>query len=143
MDNFHAINWYEKQKAKQKESHRKHDITLINRQLNNILQHIEHEIEKDRFQVQERAMNRHLVQSSIWRMGYANNFENTDVAIEQAVFIYLLVSATESIPDYRLKEVEGIMRRFGNTDWGKYGEFNRRIAVIRTQNKEIDLSVMY
>lgn len=143
MDNYFAVNWYEKQKSRREESIRNQDTSDINRQLNNILQQIESKIEKERFQLQEQSVQRHLVQSSIWQLGYRNNFENPQVAIEQAVLIYLVVLATESIPDYRLREVEGIMRRFGNIDWGQYGEFNRRIQRIGRKNKEINLSIMY
>ena len=93
----YAMNWYQDQQKKKENNYQKGQISSINRNIQDILHRLESEIDKDKVAVQEKHINRHLVSCLIWRMGYINNFESERVALEQGVFLQLILKLSESI----------------------------------------------
>lgn len=93
MDFTHrdAMNWYQNQEKKREDNYKNNQIGLINKNLQNILHQMEREIDKSRVEMQEKHINRQLQSCHIWNIGYINNFENKKIALEQGVFIQLLL----------------------------------------------------
>lgn len=135
----YAMNWYQDQQKKKENNYQKGQISSINRNLQDILHRLESEIDKDKVAVQEKHINRHLVSCLIWRMGYINNFESERVALEQGVFLQLILKLSESgnLKHYE-SQVERYMRNLGNIDWSLFLEFSRRKQAIQriTDNSE-------
>lgn len=137
MNHFYAHQWYENEQKKKEEFRKSQEISLINRNLQNILHRMERWFDRKDYEEEARAVNRLLVQSHIWDMTYANNFENEQVAFEQGLLIYTIL-IRESFEDKHclLNEVDRFMRQLGNIDWGLYVEYGRRKQIISKGNPD-------
>jgi len=135
--NHFAINWYEKEKKAKEEQYSKSQISLLNRQLQSLLNTIEHQIEKGDYQLQVNCAERILVSSSIWNIRYANNMENKEVVVEQGVLLSLIIEMEKSIShrNHIQQELDRCMRQLGNIDWGLYGSYGKRVQMIRHYDK--------
>lgn len=133
MDNYFAVKWYEDQQKKRENSYQNGQISLLNRNLQNVLHQIQDKIDIDKYKLQEGHVNRKLVSCHVWNIGYANNFESKEIAVEQAIFISLILHLEEAIENrrYLQQEVDRYMRQLGNFDWALYGEFGRRKQMIQ------------
>ena len=124
---LYGLKWYEEQEKKRKDRQEKSEVSLINRNLQNILRSVEKEIDKSQVKAQEGHINNLLISSNIWNMSYANNFENKKIALEQGIFIHLLLQMVNSDKRKRLEvEVDRFMRQLGNIDWSLYLEYAER-----------------
>lgn len=127
MSNFHSVHWFMQQQEKKKEAQEGRDVHLINRQLQQVLHEIESYVDKSTYQREANLVNRHLVQSSVWRITYVNNMENKQVALEQALFILTILSKEElERKTIWEREVDNQMRRLGDVDWGLYLTYGSR-----------------
>jgi len=90
MDNYFAHQWYQKEQKKKEDAHRANTISLINRNLNNLLSRLSNKIDKDVYDDIVSSLEQVLVSSGIWHLQYRNNFENPKVAIAQASLISLI-----------------------------------------------------
>ncbi|WCK57024.1 hypothetical protein PP175_27940 (plasmid) [Aneurinibacillus sp. Ricciae_BoGa-3] len=129
---MHHLDWWQQQQQKKADAMRGNDIFLINQSLQRVLQQVQQHINREDYRKEAQKVQRYLVQCSVWKIGYRNNMENENVALEQALFIQLILSK-EEIPHkaHLQKEVDRFMRQLGNLDWGMYGEYNRRKQSIR------------
>jgi hypothetical protein len=140
--NYFAVKWYEDQQQKKKDNYERGQVSLLNRNLQNILHQIEDKISKEYYEAQEKNINRKLVSSHLWNIGFLNNLENKEIALEQGVFLTLILHLEDSISNraYLQQEVERYMRQLGDIDWGMYGEFNRRKhSILRIKDKTTEL----
>lgn len=123
---MHHLDWWMQQEEKKKDRIKANDVSLLNRELQLMLHRIENEINKEKYERETRQAERHLVQTSIWNIGYMNNLENPDVVLTQGLFIaYILKNELMEAKGYYERELDGIMRRFGNVDWAMYLEYGR------------------
>lgn len=106
MDTF-AIEWWKKEEQKRKERRNAGEAQIINRVLSGLIQELRYKFVKDESIYDEgvNKANRHLVQSTIWNVGYLNNLENPIVAVLQYYFI-LAILEKENIEDTRYYEHE-------------------------------------
>ncbi|WCK57402.1 hypothetical protein PP175_25380 (plasmid) [Aneurinibacillus sp. Ricciae_BoGa-3] len=129
---MHPFDWYQEQEKQREDSMKANAISLINRDLQRVLHRVEQHINREDYEKEAQQVNRHLVQSSIWRLGYRNNMENENVALEQALFIQQVLLKEELPNKHDLQqEVDTLMRRLGNVDWGLYGQYNRRKQMLK------------
>jgi len=137
MNHFYAHQWYEKEQKRKEEFQKKQNISLINRNLQRILHQMEGSIHREDYEKEASVVNRMLIQSHIWNMTYANNFENGQVAVEQGLLIYTILMR-ESLENktYYLNEVERYMRQLAHVDYNLYLEYGRRKQVISRKEKE-------
>lgn len=127
-----VLNWHLQQQRKRENEMNKNDIFLINQELKQLLQQVQSFINLDDFETEVREANRYIIQSSIWNVAYLNNLENKKVAVEQAKLIRTILKRNEMIPRGRSIEiqVEGLMRRLGNIDWGIYNDYRRVVQYL-------------
>lgn len=102
-----GLNWYEKQQRQREERRKKSETSLLNR---NVQQLIQRMIGLSEAEVPEEWVleaNRHLVQSSILHLSYANNFESPKVVAVQLLFGRKLVTLIdENNRNYFLNELD-------------------------------------
>lgn len=87
-----GLNWYEKQQRQREERRKKSETSLLNR---NVQQLIQRMIGLSEAEVPEEWVleaNRHLVQSSILFLSFANNYESPRVVAVQLIFGRKLVT---------------------------------------------------
>jgi len=137
MNQF-LMDWHENEKRKKEDRYEKNQLSILNRNLQRILHQIERKIEKDLYKRQEQHVDRQLVSSHIWNLGYLNNLESKKVALEQGVFISLILHCEESLEErtYLKREVERFMSQLGHFDYSLVGEFNRRKQLISRMAKQ-------
>lgn len=141
-----AMSWHKKQEKKREENYQNNQVTLINKNLQNILHQIEKEIDKSEVEMQEKHINRQLVSCHIWKIGYANNFENKKIALEQGVFVQLLLQLSDLERSKHIEvKVDKLMLELGNTDWHLYLEYARRKQAIQriTSTEEEKITKLY
>lgn len=121
------IDWWMKEQEKKKDLVRANEIALINRQLQELLHRIAHKIDRAKYKKEaDQAGRGKLVQCSIWNITYRNNMENPDVALSQGLLISYILKHEEMENKSRFQEeVDILMRRLGNVDWGLYLEYGR------------------
>ena len=127
---MHHLDWYHKQEEKRKDSRRRNDISLINQELKSLLQRAQSFINREDYKEEARMANRVVQQSSIWNIGYINNMESERVAVEQALLLKVILKRDgENIRHGKAmdSEVDYVMRRLGNVDWGIYTTYNQRL----------------
>lgn len=131
MDSF---SWYQQQEEERKNRQKANDILLINQQLQSLLHEVQHKInnwKKYDAVANQLEWEHRVTQSSLWRLSWANNFENEQVALAQGLLIVHILK-NESLENKRQWEqrVDVLMRRLGNVDWGiylQYGKLKSRI----------------
>lgn len=138
MHQHFAIQWYEDQKRRREERYENGQVSILNRRLQKVLNQIRPYIDEEVYERQIEQVNRHLYYAHIWRIENATDLERKEVAVEQAVFISLILHLEESIENrhYLQDEVDRIMRQLGNFDWGMYGEYGRRKQYIYHAKKD-------
>lgn len=123
MYNIDPYAWYERDRKKKKERERANDISLINRQLQQLLNEVKHKINWKKYEKVANILEyRHRVkQSSLWNLSWANNFEDKEVALAQGVLIYHIIK-NEELTDSALylHRVDKLMKRLGSVDSGVY-----------------------
>ncbi|PLS19299.1 hypothetical protein CVD28_02480 [Bacillus sp. M6-12] len=126
---MHHLNWYHQQQEKKKDQMKKNDISLINQELKRLLQRLQSFINREDYEKEARKANRYVVQSSIWNVGYRNNMESEQVAVQQALLIQAILKREEEAPHSRAiqEETERLMRRLGNVDWSVYTDYRRQV----------------
>lgn len=129
---MHHLDWHHNQQVKKQKHMKSNDIFLINQDLKRLLQRIQSFINRQDYECEARKANRHIIQSSIWNVGYRNNMESEQVAVQQAILIQTILKREEELPHSRAIEdkTEQLMRRLGNVDWSVYTEYRRHIQHI-------------
>ncbi|RKO61886.1 hypothetical protein, partial [Caldibacillus debilis] len=121
--------WWMDEEKKRKEQQRKNDLVLINRQLQRLVKNVEQNIERTHYEEVTRQLeNRYqVVQSSLWNLSWANNFESERVAVAQGLLIaHILKHEDFEGKGHVENKTKALMRRLSNVDWGAYQEFIRR-----------------
>lgn len=140
--NHNAISWHQNQGKKRKDNYENNQIALINKNLQNILYQIEREVDKSKVELQEKHINRQLVSCHIWRIGYVDNFQNKKIALEQGVFIQLLLQLFDLERSKHIEvSVDQLMLGLGNIEWQLYIEYARRKQAIRRLSNNIELEI--
>lgn len=140
------MKWYQDQQEKKNNSYEKGQISLLNKHLQRIFYQVADQIDKSKYQLQENHINRKLSHCHVWNIKYLNNEESKEIAVEQAVFLTLILHLETSILNRRhlQEEVDRYMRQLGNFDWAMYGEYGRRTQIVkRIQDKEKSLKHIY
>lgn len=110
MNNNHfAMQWWMKEEEKRKNRQHSNQTHLINNQLSNAIMRLSADVDRADYEAFEHEYNRHLVQSGIWYLRYANNFEDPRVMGVQAAWIALIFEEEEKrgkIQDLRYTEYE-------------------------------------
>lgn len=127
---MHHLNWYHNQQEKKKNARRGNDISLINQQLKTLLLRVQSFINREDYKKEVMKANRFVQQSSIWSVGYISNMESEDVAMEQALLLKIILKRDEANIQHAKAldtEVDYVMRRLGNVDWGTYTTYCQRL----------------
>lgn len=94
--NHFAMDWWMKEEEKRKNRQTANQVHLINNQLSNAIMRLSADVKKEEYREFESEYNRHLVQSGIWYLRYANNFENPLVMGVQVAWIAFIFEQEES-----------------------------------------------
>lgn len=133
----YSIKWYDEQQKKREFVKRRNQIVLINTNLQRIMNRIGSQVEKERYQVEAKQVNRYLSHCDVWNIRYQNNLQDERVAIEQAVFLLSMLHREEnsSVHLKMLYEVDLLMRNLAVLDVNLHNEYMRRKrAFVRRQN---------
>lgn len=129
---MNPFDWYQNEQQKRQDRRNANDVSLINRNLQQLLYRIEDKIDKEKYKEAVYRASHHLERCSIWRITYLNNMENAQVALAQGLFIAYILENEDELEDRRFfeNEVDIQMRRLGNVDWSlflQYGESKGRL----------------
>lgn len=130
---MHHLNWYEKQQEKKRDNHKANEISLLNQGLKRQLKRVQSFIKRQDYLEESRKLSRPIVQSNIWDIGWRNNLENPEVAVAQAMLIQTVLKREGSMiknSNSIQHEVDNLMRRLGNVDWGMYQNYCREVQYI-------------
>lgn len=127
------IKWFMAQEEKEEMARKRNQLHLINSNLQNLLRKLVSEgIEKEAYQDIERKLSRQygVVQCTLWRLQWANNFERAEVALAQGLLIKRIL---EDIEDPRLvhyisSELNRWMNQLGLLEPSLIPAFHRGIS---------------
>lgn len=111
MNHFH-MEWYRKEEEKREKRREENEIDLLNHQFSRLIEQLSGSVSHEKYEEEAMIYSRELVQSSIWRLGYRNNFVNPNVLTLQAGWIALLLKGEEGT-GVILRE-ETVKREFAN-----------------------------
>lgn len=94
MHPFH-MDWFLKEEEKREKMRKSNEISLLNQQLATLIQRLSGFVSLEDYEEEAMTFSRQLVQSSIWSLGYRNNFENPKVLSLQAGWIVLVLKKEE------------------------------------------------
>lgn len=129
MMNFcNPMEWYQEQEKHRMERIKKQEISLINQQLQNLLHQVQNSI-KD-WKVYESVVHDleyqyRLVQSGLWYLQYATNYENIRVALAQGLLITHILKQENDLKnksDFK-RQLERLMSQMGHVNWDTYLEY--------------------
>lgn len=121
--NHFEMDWYMKEEQKREERLIKNQTHLLNQELARVILKLSSNVNESDYEDVIDEYNRELVQSSVWRLGYLNNFENPLVIGIQLAFIALIIeredekgNGTHEEWGYVTFNLERMMTRFRHHD---------------------------
>ena len=127
MNLYDGYQWFLEQERKRKEQMKKNQLSIINHQLQKLLSEVCHWIAdwKKYDDVENQLVHRFgIVQSSLWDLRWANNYESEKVAVAQGLLIsHILEHEQFEQRNYLSDRLEYFMRQFGNIDWPAYLDY--------------------
>lgn len=129
FDMMTPLSWYEREQKKKEEHLKTGNITQINHQLQNLMNRVKHKIDDwEKYQAVANclAKEHRVIQSSLWHLSWANNFESEDVALAQGIFIYHILKNEHNLKQSKhfQKELDSLMKRLNYESWGMYEKFH-------------------
>lgn len=129
FNKWSVAGWYMNEQEKRKERMKAQDVSILNRQLQELLHEVQHKI--DDWKLYEQIANTleqdyRVSSSSLWNLTWANNYESEQVALAQGLLLAHILKRESHEEVTRWKHrLDGLMRRLGNVDWGIYLQYGR------------------
>lgn len=136
MHPYH-MQWFMDEERKRKEQHQENDIDRLNREFSNLIQKLSYQVERKKYAKEEMLYNRQLVSSSIWQLGYRNNFINPKVLTLQAGWLLHILKEEKGLgtidnENYLEREISNLIHRIRNVDMQAYQEVHRKYPEARS-----------
>ncbi|WP_442638031.1 hypothetical protein [Rossellomorea marisflavi] len=136
MHPFH-MDWFLKEEEKRENLRKSNEISLLNQQLSRLIKRLSGFVSLEDYEEEAMEFSRQLVQSSIWSLGYRNNFENPRVLSLQAGWITLVLKReenTDTIPCSReiAREFSQVLHRMRFVSQSAYMDSLNHYPEVRT-----------
>lgn len=136
MHPYH-MEWYMKEEQKRKDRQKENQIELLNQQFFRLIEKLSYQLDRKKYEKEEAVYNRQLVQCSIWRIGYRNNFINPKVLTLQAGWLFHILQEEKGLGTienevYLTREVASLIYRIRNIDLSAYQELHQKHPEIRS-----------
>lgn len=136
MHPYH-VDWFMKEEEKRKGMQRENEIEMLNRQFSNLIEKLSYKVDRGNYANEERQFSRQLVSSSIWRLGYRNNFINPKVLTLQAGWLLYILKeerGLETLGNYNHveRETSQLIMRVRNVDFQAFEAILREYPTVRS-----------
>ena len=136
MHPYH-IDWFMREEEKRRGMQKENEIEMLNRQLSNLIEKLSYQVDRDNYKSEEMQFSRKLVSSSIWRLGYRNNFIDPNVLTLQAGWLLYILKQERGLDtlknyNYVEKETASLILRIRHVDMNAFDAVIRKYPYVRS-----------